>query len=827
LEDADSILASYTSGPILCSPQYQDSQYYASQAETPQPEATADRSSLSSDDSEPPQAVVASSSVPLSTQPDVERPATRVVQLPPRTTIEDEVNETVAKLTDTSSSQSSATPARDLPANKTSETAENTSEGRRFSATATDPSDAFSGTAKPSFQAEDVPDASVNKSARSSPSAKLESPTPASHGVESNRSGEGHQPNEPKSDSDDRSTSANVKKTSPIDTNEILFADLPLSDAVKQAVAEAGYEKPTDIQAQIIPYVLEGRDVLAQSQTGTGKTAAFALPILSKLDAATKRPQVLVLAPTRELAIQVGKSFSSYAKHVRGFAVATIYGGQDYEPQLRQLRRGVHVVVGTPGRVIDHVNRGTLDLSAIKTLVLDEADEMLNMGFLEDVEFVLQKAPKERQIALFSATLPGPIKDIANNYLNNPAKISIQRKTVTAESIRQRAVFVSPRDKVDTLIRFVEAEQTDGVIVFTKTREATINVAERLCNEGLSAVALNGDMPQKTRERTIENLKSGRLDILVATDVAARGLDVSRISHVFNFDLPHDSESYVHRVGRTGRAGRNGEAIIFLTNSQRRKLQMIERATKQRIEIVDVPTAKDVNALRIQQFKDQITEVTGSEDLTFFKDIIAKYAEETGKPLDMIAAALAHIGQRGRPFLTKDQPSSQGRERNTRDSNSRDGGRGDRRDGNSGSFERGGGSRHRSARPSTGMHRYRIEVGYDDGVKPGNIVGAVANEAGINGELIGPISIHDGHSTIDLPEGMPREIYQTLRRTWVCGKQLQLRLEDERSSGGNGGYGGGGNDGGDRRGSRGPSRGNDRGGRKFDNRSSTFKKRGR
>ncbi|NNE00702.1 MAG: DEAD/DEAH box helicase, partial [Pirellulaceae bacterium] len=462
----------------------------------------------------------------------------------------------------------------------------------------------------------------------------------------------------------------------------LTFSDLPLSDAVKQAVKMSGYETPTPIQAEIIPHMLAGRDLLAQSQTGTGKTAAFALPILSRVNTKRRAPQVLVLAPTRELAIQVANSFSTYAACLPKFNVMAIYGGQDYEPQLRQLRRGVQVVVGTPGRVIDHIKRGTLDLSSIECLVLDEADEMLNMGFLEDVEFVLEQTPDKRQIALFSATLPAPIRKISERYLVDPAKVTIKKKTMTADSIRQRALFVTPRDKVAVLKRILEAESTDGVIVFTKTKDATITVAEQLVREGLSAIALNGDMPQKVRELTIDQLKSGKLDILVATDVAARGLDVTRVSHVFNFDLPHDTESYIHRVGRTGRAGRKGEAIIFLTNGQRNKLRMIERVTKQPIEVVQPPSTDQINAFRVERFKQRITDVTGARDLTMFKELIAEYAEETGKPMEQIAAALAHISQQGRPFLMKDLPQPKRRDRNDRGQRGeRNGnGRSDRRD---------------------------------------------------------------------------------------------------------------------------------------------------
>ncbi|MGB7344179.1 MAG: DEAD/DEAH box helicase [Pirellulaceae bacterium] len=568
------------------------------------------------------------------------------------------------------------------------------------------------------------------------------------------------------------------------------FAGLPLSPAVQEAIVASGYDTPTDIQAEIIPHMLEGRDVLAQSQTGTGKTAAFAMPILSRIKIKKNSPQVLVLAPTRELAIQVAKSFSTYASAMPKFRVLPVYGGQDYEPQLRALRRGVHVVVGTPGRVIDHIKRGTLNLSGIECLVLDEADEMLNMGFLEDVEFVLEKAPAKRQIALFSATLPAPIRKISERYLTDPVTITIKTKTMTADSIRQRALFVAPKNKITILKTFLESEETDGVIVFTKTKDATIQVADKLNREGLSAVALNGDMPQKVRERTIEQLKSGKLDILVATDVAARGLDVSRISHVINFDLPHDTESYIHRIGRTGRAGRKGEAVIFLTHSQRHKLRSIERVTKQSIEVVDPPTADDINAKRIASFKQKITDVSGTRDLTMFKELLAEYSEETGKPMEMIAAALAQISQQGRSFLMRDLPKPEKREREDRKGNRREKfdreDRGERSAYGKKSEGKFGGRERTLGPPEDGMQRYRIEVGRDDGVKPGNIVGAVANEAGIDGEFIGPIKIHDEYSTIDLPEGMPSDIYQSLSKTWVSGKQLQIKTategDTERSS---------------------------------------------
>lgn len=560
------------------------------------------------------------------------------------------------------------------------------------------------------------------------------------------------------------------------------FRTLDLREEVQQAIEEAGYNTPTEIQAQIIPHVLDGRDVLAQSQTGTGKTAAFALPILSRISISAKKPQVLVLAPTRELAMQVADSFSTYGRCLPKCRVAAIYGGQGYDSQLRQLKRGVPIVVGTPGRVIDHIKRGTLDLSEIECLVLDEADEMLNMGFLEDVQFVLEQTPSRRQVALFSATLPEPIRSIAQQYLNDPVRITIKRKTMTAEAIRQRAVIVPHRDKPDALSRFLEVEETDGVIVFTKTREATVTVAEHLTREGFSAVALNGDMPQNVRERTIDQLKNGRLDILVATDVAARGLDVSRVSHVFNFDVPQDTESYIHRIGRTGRAGRNGEAIILLSSSQRYKLRQIERLTKQPIEVVQPPDADDINASRVARFKQQITDTIAGQDLSLFTQILTECAEETGQSMESIAAAVAELSQKGRPFFVQDRPRRSRRDRfeDRGDGDGRE--RGNRRERSGGRSPRGDqkprGAR-RSGRLEAGMDRYRIEVGHDDGVKPGNIVGAVANEAGIDGEYIGPINIYDSYSTIDLPEGMPPEVHDTLQDVQVAGKQLRLRKASE------------------------------------------------
>ncbi|MCH2181137.1 MAG: DEAD/DEAH box helicase [Mariniblastus sp.] len=550
------------------------------------------------------------------------------------------------------------------------------------------------------------------------------------------------------------------------------FDDFELSHEVQQAIRASGYQQPTPVQAEIIPWLLQGRDVMAQSQTGSGKTAAFALPILSRIKQRGDKPHTLVLAPTRELAIQVAKSFSKYGANLPDFSVAAIYGGQDYEPQLKQLRRGVQVVVGTPGRVIDHIKRGTLNLSQLEYFVLDEADEMLNMGFLEDVEFILKEVPKTRQTALFSATLPKPIREIAKQYLDQPAKVTIKQKTMTADSIRHRAVFVAPRDKVDLLTRFLEAEKADGTIVFTRTKDTTNVVAEKLIKAGYNALALNGDMPQRNRERAVQRLKAGQLDILVATDVAARGLDVSRISHVFNFDLPEGSESYTHRVGRTGRAGRSGEAIIFLTQSQRNKLRLIEKTTRQKIEIVEPPSTKEINAMRITRFKEQISQAIAEDKLKFHLDVIRDYCQETEQPADVVAAAVMKIGQQGRDFLVKDRPK--------RDRKSRQ---------NDHFTDRGKGhSKHGTPKPGSGMARYRLAVGKRDGVRPGNIVGAVANEAGIEGDSIGPIQIYQSYTTIDLPQDLPMDIQEILREAWVSGRQLKMRPagEDESRVGKNG-----------------------------------------
>ncbi len=581
----------------------------------------------------------------------------------------------------------------------------------------------------------------------------------------------------------DESTS-DISQSDRPSADTLLFRDLPLSDEVQLAVQMSGYLSPTPVQAEIIPHMLDGQDVLAQSQTGTGKTAAFALPILSRLTVLGDSPQVLVLAPTRELATQVAESFKTYGACMPKLRIAAIYGGADYEPQLRALRKGVHVVVGTPGRVLDHIKRGTLKLDSIRCLVLDEADEMLNMGFLEDVEFVLENTPAEKQIALFSATMPQPIRRIAERYLKEPATVTIRRKGLTAESIEQRCIFVNEGDKPEMLARMLEAEETDGVIVFTKTKDSTIAVAERLCTLGFSAAALNGDLPQARRQRTVDQLKSGKLNVLVATDVAARGLDVQRISHVFNYDLPHDSESYVHRIGRTGRAGRSGVAVIFLTFRQRGKLRLIERATNQPIAVVEPPRAREINLKRIARFKSQVLETLNSGgDMGVFKKMVEEVTAESGQPLEIVAAALAKLARGEQPLLVSDLPKSSNFDsrgdrgdrpgRSDRDRNDR--GRGDFNSSRDGDY-RDGARRRVSGAPRPGMERYQIEVGRADGVRPSNIVGAIANEAGISGSDIGAIDIQGTVSTIDLPEGMPQEVFQMLQKTWVSGKQLRIKL---------------------------------------------------
>ncbi len=542
------------------------------------------------------------------------------------------------------------------------------------------------------------------------------------------------------------------------------FDQLGLHINIFKVLDEVGYETPSPIQAQTIPLMLEGRDLVGQAQTGTGKTAAFALPILSRLDLNQKQPQVLVLAPTRELAIQVAEAFQKYAKHFTGFHVLPVYGGQEYSTQIRALKRGVHVVVGTPGRVMDHMRKGNLILDSVTTLVLDEADEMLRMGFIDDVEWVLEQTPAQRQIALFSATMPPQIRRIATHHLTNPEQITIKLKTTTAETIRQRFWPVGGLHKLDALTRILEAESFDAMIVFVRTKTATIELAEKLEARGFASAALNGDIQQNQRERTVNNLKNGKLDILVATDVAARGLDVERVSHVVNYDIPYDTEAYVHRIGRTGRAGREGDAILFVAPRERRMLQAIEKATHKKIEMMELPSTDLINNRRIEKFKQRITDTLAEKELALFSDLIEKYRQDHDIAVIDIAAALAKMLQGDAPFLLQNKPM-----RKIEKSWERE----DRTDQRRPRRERSE-TRDRDRAPEEGMQRFRIEVGHDHKVKPGNIVGAIANEADIESKHIGRINIFDDYSLVDLPEGMPKALFKTLKKTRVMGQALNI-----------------------------------------------------
>ncbi len=526
------------------------------------------------------------------------------------------------------------------------------------------------------------------------------------------------------------------------------FDAFRLPAPILQALSEAGYEAPTPIQAQSIEPLLDGRDLLGQAQTGTGKTAAFALPLLARVDLERAEPQILVLAPTRELAIQVAEAFQTYARHLPNFHILPIYGGQDYGVQLRALRRGPQVVVGTPGRVMDHMRRGTLQLDGLKALVLDEADEMLRMGFIDDVEWILEQAPEGRQVALFSATMPDVIRKVARRHLREPVEVKIASRTTTATTIRQRYWRVSGLHKLDALTRLLEVEEFDAVLVFVRTKNETVELAEKLTARGYGCEALNGDIPQKLRERTVERLKKGELDIVVATDVAARGLDVERISHVINYDIPYDTESYVHRIGRTGRAGRSGEAILFVAPREQRMLRSIERATGQPIEPMHMPSVSEVNQSRIARFKDRISELLASDDLEPFVQLVTEYQEEHDADPLVVAAALARMAQGDAPLLLTE------RERPERE------------------------QRSRRPHPDVEMDRYRLDVGHRHRVKPGQIVGAIANEAGLDSQYIGRIDIHEDYATVDLPKGMPKDILHQLRNARVCGRKLDLRLID-------------------------------------------------
>jgi ATP-dependent RNA helicase DeaD len=582
------------------------------------------------------------------------------------------------------------------------------------------------------------------------------------------------------------------------------FADLGLSDTLLQTLIQIGYETPSPIQAQCIPVLLEGHDLIGMAQTGTGKTAAFALPLMEQIDVKVSKPQALILTPTRELAIQVAEALQSYAKNLPGFHVLPIYGGQSYTIQLKQLSRGAHVIVGTPGRVMDHLERKTLNLDHLKTLVLDEADEMLRMGFIDDVEWILERTPEQHQTALFSATMPEQIRRVAQKYLVEPREIKIKSATATVAAIRQVYWQVSGMHKLDALTRILEVEENfDAAIIFVRTKTATVELADKLNARGYAAAALNGDLNQQMRERVIEQLKSGALDIVIATDVAARGIDVPRVSHVVNYDIPYDTEAYVHRIGRTGRAGRTGNAILFVAPREIRMLRTIERATRQPIAPLTLPSRADVTNKRVADFKEKVAEVLNAEGLDFFANIVSQIAEEQNVGAEEVAAALAMMAQQGKPLqIAGEDPAP-----------ARPAPRDDRRPGVFGERERKPGFEGRSERPrfeergdkprfedrprredrparpapAGDMVRYRIDVGRDHGVEVRDIVGAIANEAGIESRFIGRIGLYEESSTVELPAGMPAEAANALKRTRIRGVPINIRQDEGRPGGSFGG----------------------------------------
>ncbi len=581
------------------------------------------------------------------------------------------------------------------------------------------------------------------------------------------------------------------------------FSELNLPAPLMDAVNDVGYETPSAIQAQAIPHLIEGLDLLGRAPTGTGKTAAFALPLLARIDLSRPQIQIMVLTPTRELAIQVAEAFQRYASHLKGFHVLPVYGGQAYGSQIKQLKRGVHAVVGTPGRIMDHMRKGTLRLDNLQALVLDEADEMLRMGFIDDVEWILEQTPEKHQMALFSATMPREIKRIAQRHLNEPREISIKARTATAETIRQRYWLVSGLHKLDALTRILEVEPFDAILMFVRTKVATTQLAQRLEARGYNAAALNGDMAQAQREQMVNRLKKGKLDILVATDVAARGLDVERISHVINYDIPNGTEAYIHRIGRTGRAGREGQAILFVAPRERRMLHFIERATRQKIERLELPSIEMVSNKRIADFKQQITDTLAAGELEFLHGILEQYEHEhQSSPLE-IASALALMALKGKPLLNPEEETPRKRidpkttsdrdrtrrDRPRRDQDNRDRshrdrpGKSEKRESNrredtpTGSLH-GPEQRRVQNRPSRGMERFRFEVGSIHDVKPGNIVGCIASESGLDSRHIGQIDIQDEYSYVDLPKGMPDEVFQDLQKAWINGQRLNISRPD-------------------------------------------------
>jgi ATP-dependent RNA helicase DeaD len=559
------------------------------------------------------------------------------------------------------------------------------------------------------------------------------------------------------------------------DTNAVPFSELGLSEAVVRAVKGVGYESASPIQAATIPAMLEGADILGQAQTGTGKTAAFALPILSRLNLKDRVPQALVLVPTRELAIQVAEAFQKYAAGQHAFHVLPIYGGQSYVPQLSALKRGPQVIVGTPGRVMDHLERGTLQLDGIRTVVLDEADEMLAMGFADAMEAILSQTPKEKQVALFSATMAPNIRRIAQTHLRNPREVVIKGKSGTAANIKQSYWMVSGLHKLDALTRIVEAAEFDAMLVFVRTKQSTVDLAERLQARGFSAVALNGDIQQSMREKTVAQLKAGKFDILVATDVAARGLDVERITHVVNFDVPYDTESYIHRIGRTGRAGRSGEAILFVAPRERNLLRLIERATRQTIEPLALPTVDDVNVKRLAKFKARIGEALAAGTADFHRKAVQEVALETGADLLSVAAAIASLVEGMAPVQSRAPaqsyaPPSESHARDRDDAAPRK----PRRPAESAADLPAVAENGYSFEDDGKQITWRLEVGQRHGATPGNIVGAIANEARLSGQQINGVDVRATYSLVRLPANLPTAVIERLSKVRIRGQALAL-----------------------------------------------------
>ncbi|WP_320041086.1 DEAD/DEAH box helicase [uncultured Desulfobacter sp.] len=557
---------------------------------------------------------------------------------------------------------------------------------------------------------------------------------------------------------------------SPKNLELVGFDEMKLSPDVFAALQTVGYETPTPIQAKTIPHMIECKDLLGQARTGTGKTAAFALPLLSRINLKNRRPQVLVVTPTRELAIQVAQSFNDYGTNMKGLNVLAVYGGQSYGIQLSQLKRGVHVVVGTPGRLMDHMRRKTLCLDDLTGLVLDEADEMLQMGFIDDVEWILSKIPQFTQIALFSATMPAPIQKIAGKYLKDPEKVIIRHDSDATNTIHQKFLMIKNVKKSDALVRILEASSHDGVIVFARTRNDTMTLAKVLEEKGFKTEALNGDLAQAARERTVKRLKNRNIDILVATDVAARGLDVERISHVINYDIPSKTEPYIHRIGRTGRAGRTGEAILFVQPKEKWMLKRIEKATRLAVEEIALPSNREINEKRRNDFKNKISQTISTEDLTAFTHLVETTAKEQNLSISQVAAALAKMLQGETPFLLKEAADKPAVKKTAK------------------KFEKKAKAavlpkqkkapvkhhQNKIAPAEKGMERFRIEVGYKHGLKPDDVVGAISNESGLESKFIGAINIDYDYSLVDLPFGMPKNIFNMLKRTWIRSQKMSI-----------------------------------------------------